>query len=307
MVVGQNAAPGACASGCTAHLLPAEGKPAALEAVVAPAGDGPPASFRLASVPPGRWRLEVVRDAAGWSCAADLGVIAPGTREVVVNWREPAAVGLRVLGPDDAPRAGVPVRAFTPASRCRKLGCTADPIGAWRCGAPAPQEAVTGEAGRATIALLDPAQEHLLVAGKWTAPEGLDARLLESLPGEPVTLRPRPSARVVGRLLDAADVPFPARRNYEEREPSLGSSKRSRRTGFAPSAVPTGCSLSSRFFLTATGWPSAATGPYRSTDPASIRARARRSTWGCCACRRRMRSRYWYAMPRSAPSPGRES
>jgi hypothetical protein len=208
VVAGRIPAPGACASGCAARLLSAEGKPAALEAVVAPAGDGQPASFRLASVPPGRWRLEVARDADGWNCAVDLGVIAPGTREVIVNWREPAAVGLRVLGTDDAPRPGVPVRAFTRLRGAGGWGALPT-IGAWRCGAPASQEAVTGEAGRATIALLDPAQEHLLIAGNWTAPEGLDARLLESLTGEPVTLRPRPSARVVGRLLDAADRPVP--------------------------------------------------------------------------------------------------
>jgi len=53
VVGGRMPAAGACATGCTARLLPAEGKPSHLEGPIAVPEPGQPATFRLATVPPG--------------------------------------------------------------------------------------------------------------------------------------------------------------------------------------------------------------------------------------------------------------
>src|SRR5436190_1795427 len=71
------------------------------------------ARFTLPAVKPGRYALELSRKTDGWTCRADLGPLGPGRQAVTPVWRDPAAVAVRVKGPDGKPVAGVPVRAWS--------------------------------------------------------------------------------------------------------------------------------------------------------------------------------------------------
>ncbi len=217
-VVVAGVVPGAaCRTGCTLalSLSSAAGggaKPAVL--LRRSAGD-PGGPFEFEAQPAGSYRLELTRTEDHWTCGVLLGLLAPGRARVDVTWREPATMRVRVTDEKMQPLAGVRVRAW---SRLRGAGPRdPEPIGTWTCSgaaplqptvAPEPRETTSGPEGLAEIRPLDPAQEHLVVAGAWDAKPGIDARIEPEVPAAPdaeVALTPRAPAHVRGRVLDDAD------------------------------------------------------------------------------------------------------
>jgi hypothetical protein len=190
---------------------PDPGEPVTEHPLAAPPDGGVP-SAELGEMKPGAYVLRVVSPQSGWRCSARTGPLAAGRVEIQVDWRDPALADGVVIGPDGAPRGGVPVVAHEgPPPGDGAGGPASSGAGRWRC-APleGPAEATTDEGGGFSVPV-DPGRKTLLVAGSWEDPAGVAARLVSSPGREPLRMVPRQPATVRATLLHEDDAPASCR------------------------------------------------------------------------------------------------
>lgn len=148
-------------------------------------GWAPAKEFRFTPTRPGRFQLVVERLRDDWSCGADLGDIPAGERTITPTWREPASIHGVVVGVDDKPRAGVPIRV-----RPRRLNAGEASVGVWLCTSGRFQISPVRSAvdGGFTV-LVDSMEKPTIEAGAPDDPDGYASVVLDALPQAPLVLK----------------------------------------------------------------------------------------------------------------------
>lgn len=198
----------------TARLVPAAaGAPASTLAIKTSSVAGAATRFRFPAVKPGRHRLEVSRR-DGWTCRAELGVMAAGRRAFNSGWREPAPVAVRVLDGAGKPVAGVPVAWWSGRPSETDYGA-APRSGAWTCGPATAFQTTTDGSGRARLAV-DAGADVLVAAGGWKDPRGLALASFDRVPTSETALRLTPPMTVRARVVDEKDRPVACRADLDK-------------------------------------------------------------------------------------------
>lgn len=214
----------AATEGMEARLYAAGAEvPAAREALVSAVEPGGSARLAVGPVETGRYHLEIVRVADGWTCRAELGALAHGSHAIDAHWRPPVTVRGKVLTAENQPVQGIKVRARreTPISPMfQRVPRQVFPpvIGAWTCGLPALMDKRAAADGTISFPA-DPEGPLVLVAGEWDDGLGIAVAHFQRAPTEQVTLRPRLPVGLSARLDYEDDGPAACRAALELKSP----------------------------------------------------------------------------------------